>query len=654
MNRSLLIAWTTGFLLLLPCADLDAHGGVYRGPGDVVPPTAGGDPGTPGPGNPVTPGPGRPSTPGGGRGPVTPGGGPSAPGGSSAGPRGPMTPGAGGRKARQGEGYEQWSFWWEYNKDAYLNLRESLGSQGAVSGSIGFLSGQGRKDTTALGRRPGAAEVNDDIVPILKSCLGERDADIVDSAVLALGRIVRPDTAALVRGDIESTLKNDNLTVKQAAILGLGVLGSRESLPTLIEIMNDSATGRALIGERGAIQDQQRAFAAVALGQIGDPYAIDSLKAIISQEKSSAVNLRSAAITALGLFHEQTVDIVPFLLDLLNDPKMERATRAQIPVALGRLGADSAIPGLLAILRSRASQDIRLEESCVIGLGLLAGPDDAEVIGTLSGIVANSDNEQARHFSFIALAQICSRAASDHVRYAEFLDGLVNKFFLRELTRSKKQSHAPWAGLSLGLVGRSLPAASHLRETIADKLLEAFQGTNNPSYKSAHAIGLGLLGASNSGKIIAAEMNDAKDTGLKGYLAVSLGMLRHTAALPDLRTLVLDNRDPTLRLQVATALGLMGDVQALPILLGAMKDAKTLGVIASVAKAIGLIGDRSAIEPLRALITDAGASGQARGFGCVALGLIAETDALPWNATLTANANYRIPLATLYEIADIL
>ncbi len=656
--RKHIFAASVGGLLLMTAGDLNGHGGVYRGPGDTVPPNVGPGPGTGGPSNggPTTPGPGGPSTPGPTGGPQTPGGGPAAGGGG--GPaRGPVTGGGqGGKKNKPSAGFEQWQFWWENNKDRYLDLRERLKGNVQTSGSAGFLTGMGTRVAAATSKRPNSDEVNLQIVPILKSVLGEDDADIVDSAVLALGRMVRSSSAELVLDDIKAALGNSNLTVQQSAILSLGVLGSAEAVPTLIEIMKDTQEGRTLLKERGTIQSLQRAFAAVALGYIGAPETVEVLMDVVKNEKNSEIDLRSSAILALGLFSERREEIVKFLEEQLDDKKMDRTTRAQIPVSLGRLGAaaEPTVPALLKLLKSKKT-DIRLEESCVIALGELAKPEDKEVLDALYDAIAEGKNEQSRHFSFIALSQIGGRAAKDPETHSEVLKEM-NKFLLTELAKPKTKTHQPWAGVALALLGREYSDTSSDRITLISKIIEAFEGSNNPSYKGAFAISLGLLNASSAeiGKMMLDELLDTHDTELKGYLAVSLGMIRHTEALESLRRLVLDNKDAKMRLQMATALGLMADVEAVPTLIEALKSAKTLNVISSMAKALGLIGDKTAIQPLQELIADKKAPGLARAFGCVAIGLIGEKTNLPWNTRLSENTNYRTVVPSLYEILDIL
>ncbi len=657
MNKLIVAALILGGLLFLASGDATGHGGVYRGPGDTVPPVHGPGPGTGGPNNggPVTPGPVGPGTPGGARGPVTPGGGPVAPGSGGAGPRGPVTgPGLGGRR-RPSEGYEQWQFWWESNKDRYLDLRRRLGENTIQTGSAGFLTGMGRKEAAALSRRPSAEEVNQTILPLLRSVLSENDADIVDSAVLAIGRTVRPDSAALALEDIKQVLGSQDTTPQQSAILALGVLGSRDAVPWLVEIMNDTPAGRKLLRLPGATKSLQRSFAAIALGFIGSPETVKSLQECIdNNNNNSEIDLRACAILALGLFQEGKDDIVQYLVGLLKDRDMDHTTRAQIPIALGRLGepAALAVPQLLKEVKSKTT-DIRVQESCVIALGLLGNPEDREILKALYDLIEEGRNEQARHFAFIALAQIGGRAAEDPDAHQELLDQL-NRFLMQELASPKIQTHKPWAALALALLGRGYSETSHARAQIAAKVLEAFEASNNAHHQSAFAISLGLLNATSRGEAIYQRLLDTNDTSLKGYLAVSLGMMRYTRSLETLRNLVLDNRDEKMRLQVATALGLMADVEAVGLLIDGLRTAKALAVVSSMAKALGLIGDKNAIASLEEIIGDKKATGCARGFACVAVGLIGEKSDLPWNEPLSANANYRTVLPSLYEIFDIL
>jgi len=643
---------TLGGLLFVASSDSAGHGGTYRGPGDTVPPNFGGGPGTGPGGGPPQPGP----VTGPGGGPQTPGNGPpgtgrpSGPGGAGGGGRGPLS-GPGGKKGNRGEGFDQWQFWWAFNKDRFLNIRTRFGVEAAQSGASVFLNPRGRRVADS-DRRPTVDDVEKRIIPLLESVLGESDRDIVDSSVMALGQIVERDRASLILPSLADSLKSDYASVRQASLLAFGIVGSPDAVPVLREVMRDSSEGRRHLSVQKKVPGMERAFAAIALGQIGAPETIDDLLDAISDSGSAEIDLPSCAIVALGLFEVERERIARALIERLSDRRLPRLVRAQIPVSLGRLGEPAAVPSLL----SQADDDqvdIRLQESCVIALGRLAAPEDVEVTDFLRRQVREGSNVQSRHFALIAMSEIAGRAAADPESHAEMLRE-TERFLVKELRRPKSRAHIPWAGVSLALVAREYAVHDAARTDIIEKLVEAFHDTNNPSHKSAFAISLGLVDAGQAGDDLYEELLDTNDTQLKGYLSVALGMIRHAPARDTMRALVLDRRDAKMRLQVATALGLMGDTEALPVLYEALSDASTLTVVTSVANAIGLIGDSSAIDPLTEIVVNRKQPGISRGFAARALGLVAERGNLPWNEPMTAHVNYRTMVPALVELFDIL
>ena len=81
---------------------------------------------------------------------------------------------------------------------------------------------------------------------------------------------------------------------------------------------------------------------------------------------------------------------------------------------------------------------------------------------------------------------------------------------------------------------------------------------------------------------------------------------------------------------------------------------KTLSDTASIAHAVGRIRDPSAIDPLLQKVEDKHAHALVRAFACVALGLLAERSAMPWNAEMSIGLNYRARTAAIAEILDTL
>src|SRR5262245_25296517 len=188
MNKFLPLGLACAGLLLAIAQPVQAHGGQYRGPGDVVPPNPGGGGGrTPGPTGPTTPGPSGPTTPG-PTGPSTPGpsgpvtGGPAAPGAPAAGPKTQ-------RGADTGPDLPRWQFWWEFNKDPYLNLKEMIHAGSTVTGSDEFFLGASKSEGTKDTLKPSELEIVNDVLPALARQLeSTNNRDITSSCMVAMAK----------------------------------------------------------------------------------------------------------------------------------------------------------------------------------------------------------------------------------------------------------------------------------------------------------------------------------------------------------------------------------------------------------------------------------------------------------------------------------
>lgn len=633
-----------GFLL---CDWADGHGGQYRGPGDTVPPNLGG-PGdtTPpsNPGGPATPGPAGPSTSG-PSGPATPGG----PAGGI-GPRGATTGGLGRKRSAGGEGFERWEFWWENNKEPLLNLKNRLGGQGNVTGSGGFLSGRGRKDDAGTSKRPTPEIIKSEIVPSLQKALKVDHPDILDSAVLALARIIKAEDAKLVLDDIYAVVGSRYQTAQQSATLSLGVLGSPEAIPNCYELMIDSGAGQKLVN-KGKVPVLVRAFAALSFGLINSPETVDKLIRVIERTPDKDKDIKSCAIIALGLMkdNDNRETVVNTLIKFMGDDKMDPFIKAAVPTSLGKLGDRVALNSVVKTFKKNKQNDW-MRQSCAIAMGQLGNIEDKEVLDLLMKCIKDGKNDQTRHFAYVALAQIGARD-EDAEKHADIHKKLAN-FFLKEIVKPSKPTHKPWAALAGAIHAQKHEA---YQSDVIDKVSEAFEKSNNPSYKGAMAVALGLLNAKRQAPILLEELTKTKDKALQGYICVSLGLMNYKAAAEKIRQIVsTEVTNFRLRLQAATSLGLMGDTEAVAILVKALQEGSTLSVTSSAAQALGRIGDVSAIGPLKEILEDDGANKLARAFAAVALGIIGEKSDLPWNSVISVNNNYRAKVDAISEVLDIL
>lgn len=666
MRRGLLATALIALSVAISGASAWAHGGQYKGPSDTVPPGlgGGGDTTPPGnPGGPGTPGPGAPTT-GGPRGPAT-GGPPVAPGGGQGGIRG----GSGGLTGRRssGEGYERWEFWWEHNKDPFLQLKSRLSKRGVTSNSGGGLIGRTKKSEEIATNRPSPSEIRSTILPVLLDGLTKTYPDIVDSAALAIGRSVSVEQGGADKAIIDALVKalgHKEKSAREAATLALGVLGATDSVDTLQKILNDTPEGRKLTIHPEGVEPLVRAFAAASLGLLHAQNAVADLKNAINDSKSPNLGVKGMAVLALGMMTENHDDLVAFLLGLMQDRSLNNLVRAQAPIALGRLHrlTDAGSPAVRHVLGPKLLPlfqddkiDNDLRRSLAICIGMIASTDesDANAIEALMSAVANAKDDQTRHYSIMALAEIGARDA-EPAKHPE-AHAKLKEFFLRELTSPKRITHQPYGALGYAVYARNEKLPPEVRQEASQKLQDAFNATTNPSYQGAMAIGLGLLDARSSSEDLWKKYEDSNDQPLKGYIAVSLGLMRDNTRSAALREEIKKKGlDQKFRLQLARALGLMSDVDALPDLVTYLKNAETLAEISSAAQAVGLIGDKTAVPDLIAIAKNESAQPMSRGFAEVALGILAEKTPLPWYIVFSVDANYRAKVDALSEILDIL
>jgi len=651
LSAPLIVAAVTMLALAAPKAA--AHGGQYHPPPDAgTGGLAGGATGAP------------PTNPQGANGPIAgePGSGIGS-GVSTVGKNG-RPRGAGGllsgleQNAAQGD----WESWWDANKDSYLDLgNRPFGGVRTRRGS-GHMTGLGFHESSAPTRRPDPSRVEGDVAPLLRQLLaagGERD--VLDSAVLALARSSRGESAEAVLRATLPLLAHHELSVQSSAALSLGVLGSPLAVEQLTALATDSSAGRTLAGGRGPVPSLVRAFAALSLGLLDDAASVPTLCELVHSTADGDRDLKACAIVALGLMdNARSPEALRFLVERLSDRKLDAVLASYVPTAIGKLASrasspdPSVLPALLAAFGSRDT-DAMVRQSVAIALGLLgeagAGESrDTPAVQALLDYVTAGKDAGTRQFALIALAQIAARdddpAAHDGVHAA------IQQLVAREIAKPSSLSNRPWATLAAALYGREQPAA---RADFALLVGEAYKGEKNPSLRAADVLALGLLDDQSMAATIFEDFQTTTDPSFKGYAALALGFLGHTDAAERLRSECrLKTITPGYRMQVATALGLLGDREAVAVLSETLESAQTLGVSAAVAKALGLIGDESAISPLMKLAGDASKSPITRAFACVALGRLCEKTSLPWNQPIMADNNYLVALPAIAEVCDIL
>ncbi|MFT5289104.1 MAG: HEAT repeat protein [Planctomycetota bacterium] len=672
------------------------HGGQYRGPGDTVPPGGVGAGGGRGPGTGGGGVPGQPVGPGTGGGPAGPGG-PGIPGNTG----GPGTSLGG---MHYGPDLTQWSFWWEFNKDPYLNLKDAIHSPIVRTGSVGFYFGQGTSDQVLDTQRPTDVQVRQLVVPALLTALkNESNNDIITGCLIALAKI---GDAKSESGDsafedvIIEFLDDSNQEISETAAIALGILANEHSIEILQHLLEDDDVGRELVG-RAEVNYRTRTFAAYGLGLIGADAETEYRQTIvqilvnaISNDNTKSRDLKVSSIISLGLVpildiepeavssegqalvpHLSRIGQIDYLLAFLENDDNNYMVRAHVPTALGRLLA--GIPGqgdpleksayetqklrisesLLGLFEERTKEPREVVMGAILAMGLIGDADtdelDRRIRAALAAVPRDHSDAQARNFSLIAMAKVGSnRGSGEGVEEGAREAG---KYLLKQLVDGKS-SMQPWAGLGLGVMGYGLaqytskPFGVSVRADLAVALRQRLKKGGSPQSIGAYAVAAGLMGDMDSNATLLQLLEDLRTDETRGYVALGLGLGRVSGAREQIQKVVRESEyRPELLRQAAISLGLLGDNQLVEDLTEMLANATNLATQAAISSALGFIGDGRSITPLVEMLADDSLTATARGFAAVSLGIVADKESLPWNSKVAVDLNYRASTSTLTE-----
>ncbi len=571
-----------------------------------------------------------------------------------------------------------WEPWWAANRDAYLGLRSHLVGRSTVSGSVGALTGRGRR-TPARSYRPGDGVVDGRVVPALLELIADSDdADVLDSAVLAAARSTRGLHDDRVLAALRAQLGSRHLSVQSAAALALGALdheGGRDALKALVR---DDSEGRRLAG--GKVPDLTRSFAALSLGLSGRASDAILLADIVRRTPDSERDVKICSVVALGLLGADasvSTGVHVHLLALLADRRLDPAVRRHVPTALARSDDPAVLPDLLEAFLDR-DVDARVEQSIAIAMGRLATLDDAPVVEALLDRVDRGRDVMTRHFALVALGEIGARGvrgARDARDASDSRDGSAADGAARDARatrgdtadraeavldallraadgRGGSRADRSWGALGAALLGRGAPDA---QPRVLEHLRAAYADEKDPRFKGAYAVALGLLRDVGSAPALAEDLATVRDDRFRGHVAVALGMLEHADVAPRLRALCTDRATPPdLRIDAAVGLGLLGDRGSVPVLVDALRDDPPLAVVAGLSRALGLLGDGGAVAPLEELARSERAPMLSRAFACVALGLLGARSELPFQTRVLGHENHMSDSVALAELRSIL
>lgn len=681
------------------------HGASYPPPGSVgegsAPPGGGGGGGYGGPGDTLA-----------GGGSVPTGANQGAPGSArtptSGVPNGPSSPGAAGPAAAatmplgSTPDLAAWHYWWHFNKDPYLRLRQRLDSAGPpATGSELFLGyGQTRAPQSL---RATDQDLDERIRPALAQALQEAASpSIVSSTLIALARI-GDDPKSVGAGLsplallFREQLTSANQEIQETAALALGILANERNVFLLANLLEEDTQALRALGVdlREAVPERTRAFACYALGLIGRQASIPARAEIVRvlaerlQAEGRAAarsDLAVACVNALGmvplpwrtaaqpeprkgerkrveLFSRQ--DQVEWLLELCDDNGLPEVAAAHLPVAIGRLLADIPEAGEWRVRTvARLARDLAPLEpvsalrrrGAALGLGLIVDgdedPSDVVARRALAAAVTEVEDRHARAFALLSLAQGATRPGGGEGESLAALSGpdSVRAFILKRLAENRS-GLAAWAALALGVMEFNLRELDHAPSLDArSALFERLGAARSAEELGALSIAAGLCGGADAARALRAALERSSDPEAQVHVAVALGLAAQHEDLEALRALAREARfRPALMEAASIGAGLVGGRDVSLELVGLLEGSTGLATQASLCRGLGFIGDRRSIGALTALLADRERPDLARSFAAVALGLVADKQDQPWGSAIAVQSNYAADVPTLWE-----
>jgi len=509
---------------------------------------------------------------------------------------------------------DRWQSWWEANKFDFIELRRIEDPA---------RTGQGVEPETPIERELRLASVRlrirEQVLPVLRELSASDDPSVRSASVVSLGKLHDEASIDLVRG----TLADASLDVRRSSMLSLGVLDSGRASWLLMNIADDSRSGRSMVSSSPiAVDDRGVALLTAALR--GDHATEPLILQMLSDHDGINPELLSMAAGAAGLMG--SAEAIRPLIDIAFDGDLPQGVRSSAIGALGRIGDPSVTPALMELLEG----DLGARRASTIALGLVAHVGATRVIDRLGEMLDNESDAVSRHFAAISLGRIGGPIASSH---------LVAAF------KKPRDDMRPWLALALGLCERKTPSGS-----VSQLLVDRLKDETNTDSQAACLLAIGLCRSDRG----LPEMADALRRGrvnIAGAAALALGLSSQAAAATPLREALATSTNVDVLRQAALALGILGDSPSIPALLELIRTTNNPYVASYAAIGIAFMGDANAAGPLLDLIRHQGPMGVTTSYAVSAVGQLFDSDRRPALSRLAAGDNY---LARPIAIDDLL
>jgi HEAT repeat protein len=338
-----------------------------------------------------------------------------------------------------------------------------------------------------------------------------------------------------------------------------------------------------------------RAASAIALGKLS--MNTPQIRAgLLKGLKDKNLDVQEASALALGMI--RAVESSPVLSRLVANKREDRKLRCFAAVALGLMRDTSSIR-LLQNVFWAADSKAEVKAGCLIGLGLLK---DERAATTLFPVVNGTFKEDLQAFAVTSLAKIgTTEITIGRGRRARTVD-LVDFFEKKLLDKTTKTQVRRALAMALGTMGRE--------SSTIQALQRAYKIDRDRGVQSFALVSLAQLKKEESNKIVVREilrralMNE-KNGVVRGFAALAVGLTGDAEGGQLLLRVFKEDGDPEVRAAATIGLGIIKYIPALPDLGHEVNKPRGIGDARGYACiAMGMIGHPSAAETLRTTLRD--------------------------------------------------
>ena len=144
----------------------------------------------------------------------------------------------------------RWQFWWEFNKNPFIRLKDAIHTNTVVTGSDEFFMGVGRRSRSEAVLKPTETQIVQEVLPALKVVMERTEQrDIISSVLVAMAKsgLNHPEFDILPL--MAERLTSGDQEIRETAALAMGISQMPEAVDQyLLHLVEDGAAGRKLAG----------------------------------------------------------------------------------------------------------------------------------------------------------------------------------------------------------------------------------------------------------------------------------------------------------------------------------------------------------------------------------------------------------------------